>query len=178
MLKRSVYFTEEQKFDSPTLRISMGLIYIAVLTLMGVGAYYQYILKEQWSDKPMDDQSFLLLCGLIFFVLLISAYMLFSSRLTVDIVNHGIEYRFPPMLSKTKLIAKNEIKSYEIRVYHPLKEYGGWGVKQGTKKTGKAINVRGKQGLQLVLKNDKKILFGTQRPEAIRRAMHKMMSEE
>lgn len=178
MLKRSVYFTEEQKFDSPSLRISMGLIYTTVLILMGIGTYYQFVLREPWGNKPMDDQSFLLLCVLIFVVLLISGYMLFSSRLIVEIINMGIEYRFPPMLTRKTLIAKHDIKSYEIREYNPLKEYGGWGVKQGTKKTGKAFNVRGKQGLQLVLKNGKKILFGTQRPDAIRRAMQKMMSEE
>ncbi len=48
----------------------------------------------------------------------------------------------------------------------------GWG------KSGSAFNVKGNIGLQLYLKNGKKVLFGTQRPDALKRAMDKMMKEE
>lgn len=56
----------------------------------------------------------------------------------------------------------------------PIKEYGGWGIKGKFKS--KAYNVSGNIGLQLYLKNGRKVLFGTQRQEAIENAMKKLMN--
>lgn len=48
-----------------------------------------------------------------------------------------------------------------MRTYSPIKEYGGWGYRI-TLKNGKAFNVTGNKGIQLVLKSGKKLLIGTQ----------------
>lgn len=56
-------------------------------------------------------------------------------------------------------------KAY-VRTYDALSEYGGWGLKGGAlwnNSKGKAINVSGNIGIQLELKNGKKLLIGTQK---------------
>ena len=83
---------------------------------------------------------------------------------------------FFPLIFRNKLIAKEEIQRYEIRKYSPIIDYGGWGVRRGFgRKWQKAFNVSGNIGLQLYLTNGKKVLFGTQRSQAILYAMDEMM---
>jgi hypothetical protein len=54
------------------------------------------------------------------------------------------------------------LKAY-IRKYNPIKDYGGWGIRWGSFRKGNAYNMSGNMGLQLVFKDGKKLLFGTQR---------------
>jgi hypothetical protein len=77
----------------------------------------------------------------------------------------GIEIKFFPFLRKKKFISWKDVRSAEIREYRPIKEYGGWGVRFSPQ--GRAYNVQGKWGLQLILKDDKKLLIGTLRPDEL-----------
>ena len=75
------------------------------------------------------------------------------------------------------------IEKYEVRKYNAFREYGGYGIKgrkPGRRFRGKgyAYNISGNTGLQLYLKDGKKVLIGTQRGEAIKYAMDKMMKGE
>lgn len=108
--------------------------------------------------------------------LCIVLWILFSLKLEVWIDRHGLHYRFFPLILKSKLISKEEILRFEIRKYKPLLEYGGWGMRKGLwNKWGRAYCVEGNTGLQLYLRNGKKVLFGTQRPQAIEYAMNEMI---
>jgi hypothetical protein len=46
------------------------------------------------------------------------------------------------------------------RKYRPILEYGGWGIRCGWK-GGRAYNVSGNEGVQLVFKNGKRLLIGS-----------------
>lgn len=87
---------------------------------------------------------------------------------TVDIA--GISYRFFPLTGR-KTISWDDIAFAWVRKYKPLAEYGGWGIRYSLGKNGKAINMRGDMGLQLVLKNGSRILIGTQQPEAMQQLL-------
>ena len=107
----------------------------------------------------------------------IMIWVFFSLKLEVWIDQDGIHYRFYPLISKNKIISKEEIQRYEIRKYSPLLDYGGWGIKKRFK-WGRAYNVSGNIGLQLYLKTGRKVLFGTQRSQAIIYAMDEMMKSK
>ena len=96
-------------------------------------------------------------------------------KLIVVVRRAGIFYRYPPFIIKEQYFLKEEIDRFEIRKYSPIREYSGWGIKYSWGKSGRAISVKGKLGLQLYLKDGKKVLFGTQRTEALKRAMIRMM---
>ena len=81
-------------------------------------------------------------------------------------------------MSKERFYSKAEIDKYEIRKYHPNREYSGHGVKRGKRKSGKAYTVSGRLGLQLFFSNGEKVLIGTKRKEAIKYAMEKMMNNK
>jgi hypothetical protein len=97
-----------------------------------------------------------------FFILVLFA----SFRLHTRINSTGIYYRFFPFHLKKKALLWDDVATATVRKYSPLGEYGGWGVRYGFK-SGTAYNVSGNTGLQLVLKNGKKILIGTLKPEEL-----------
>ncbi len=170
-----VIFREDQKFGSMSLYLSMGVIYLGTILLFIYAFYCQFVLNEPIGDKPISDKGLILSAFLVLVVFLLSGFFLFGSRLNVIITNSNITLTFKPILNKAIVLTKNEIQNYEIREYKPIKEFGGWGVKVGKRKVGKAYNVHGNIGLQLYLKDGVKILIGTQRRDAIFRAMKKMM---
>lgn len=92
--------------------------------------------------------------------------ILIALRLNTKINKEGIYFQLFPFQLKGKLITWSEVASIEVRKYSPIKEYGGWGFRYGFK-NGKAYNVSGNMGLQMVLKNGDKILIGTQKSEEL-----------
>ncbi len=170
-----ILFKEEQKFGSPGLYLSMGVIYAVTISFFLFAMYSQFVLNEPIGDEPMTDKGLVLTSVLITLVLLISGLFLFGSKLVVIISSENITLTFRPLIKKPIIFQPKDIQKYKVRKYKPIKEYGGWGVKQGTKKWGKAYNVKGNIGLQLHLNKGTKILIGTERGESIDRAVRKMM---
>ena len=102
-------------------------------------------------------------------VALIIPIFLFVLNLETEISKEGISIRFFPFHLKKKFFSWDEIVKAEVREYSPLFEYGGWGIRGGM--SGVAYNVKGNMGLQLVLKNGKKILIGTQKAEELKQIL-------
>ena len=92
-----------------------------------------------------------------------------AASLTVEVRHDGLYIRFFPFHATFFKISPNEIKNWQIRIYSALKEYGGYGVRFGA--DGKAYNVRGNRGVQIVLKNGTRILVGSQKPEQLEQAL-------
>jgi hypothetical protein len=113
-------------------------------------------LTDQWLSLLAMSVLLFLIVGLLFLIQL---------KTTLD--EEGVHYQFIPFHFKQKTILWQDIKSAEVRKYEPLKEYGGWGIK-GYSNKNKAYNVKGNLGLQVVLKNGNKILFGTQKDEELK----------
>lgn len=95
-----------------------------------------------------------------------------ASGMLTRVRKEGIEVMGTPLTFLRRRIGWEEIERIYARTYSPLLEYGGWGIRFG--RSGTAYNIRGHQGIQLELKNGKKLLLGTQQPqeflEAVRAA--------
>ncbi|WP_243765964.1 hypothetical protein [Polaribacter cellanae] len=147
-------FKEEQRFTQTWL-----IAVMAVSLIVPVIIVFQEYLKDY---TKMTTTSFVLtLTGI-----LASALFIFAFKLKTKIDEQGIQYQFFPFHFKFRKIEWKEITSAKVRIYDPIGEYVGWGLKGGSlwnKKKGKCINVSGDIGIQLVLKNGKKLLIGTQK---------------
>lgn len=166
-MKRA-YFNEIQRFRQ-------WWVYLVIIVSIGSWGYALIVsINSPEAEKAAPDLS-LILTGLIPLLLVL---LLVYLNLYTRIRNEGIFFRFKPLQWKEKHISPDEIEKFEIRKYRPLMEYGGWGIRQGGKKYGKAYNVSGNMGLQLYLKNGKKILIGTRKPKEIEKAMKVMMDKE
>jgi len=146
-------FKEEQRFNQLWLIV---LLSISILVPIGL------LLKTHLEDpKNFSLDKLFSILGILIFAL----GVLFVFKLTTRIDAEGIHYQFFPFHWKLKVIKWNEINKAYVRIYSPLSEYGGWGLKGGALwngAKGKAINVSGNIGIQLELKNGKKLLIGTQ----------------
>ena len=75
--------------------------------------------------------------------------------------------------------AWDKLRDAYIREYNSFHEYGGWGIRTGSPKTGKAINTSesGKLGLQLKFRNGRLLLIGTKRAEEIQRIINTLVED-
>lgn len=96
-------------------------------------------------------------------VMVLTMAMLASFKLYSRIDSTGVHYRMKPLHWKEQTIPWEEIDQIFVRKYSPIMEYGGWGIRFG--RNGRAYNVKGNYGIQIVKKNGKRILLGTQQPE-------------
>lgn len=149
-------FKEEQRFTQLWL-----IVLIAVSLIVPIIIIVQEYLKEE--TKMTTTQFVLTTSGI-----LVAALFIFAFKLTTRIDEKGIYYKFFPFHLKFKQIPWQEIAKAYVRTYNPIGEYGGWGLKGGffwRKSKGTCINVSGDIGIQLELKNGKKLLIGTQKKE-------------
>ncbi|MEO9570316.1 MAG: hypothetical protein ABJH82_02775 [Polaribacter sp.] len=155
-------FKEEQRFTQTWLIVVLAFSVIVPITVITK----EYLEK----DSNMSTNKFIItLAGV-----LISISLIFFFKLTTRIDEKGIHYQFFPFHFSIKLIPWHEISKAGIRTYFPISEFGGWGLKGGfffNKGRGKAINVSGDIGIQLVLKNGEKLLIGTQKKEEAKQVL-------
>ena len=160
-----LYFSEKQRFNQPwiwALNLITAVIFIVMIIM-------QLLLHKPVGNDPPPDYILLL-----FLLIPIGMMFLFYSiRLETEIRRDGIYVRFPPFIRKTRIYRWEDVRSCYVRKYSPIGEYGGWGYRMAGKKAGIAFNVSGNMGIQLELKNGKKILLGTKKPEEAREALRK-----
>jgi hypothetical protein len=148
----TVHFSETQKFR----QWWMWLI-LATTLLIPIGIFVNtYFHQEQNSD----DGLYALIPGILIVGVVI--FLLLSAKLTTELDEYVINYRFYPFHFSNQKIHWEDVQSAFVREYQPILEYGGWGLRYSLG-NGKAYNVMGNVGLQLQLKNGKKILLGTQK---------------
>ena len=100
-------------------------------------------------------------------------WLLYRMKLITIINEDGINIIFAPFTNF--IIPFNKIKKYQIRQYRPIIEYGGWGIRYS--KSGKVYNVSGKIGLQIELTNGKRLLIGTQNPDALLQTLNEIINK-
>ncbi|HKI89293.1 MAG TPA: hypothetical protein VKA38_09715 [Draconibacterium sp.] len=173
-----IFFTEEQRFNQWWLWLILILAGLTIIVPFSIGIYTQEVLHKPFGENPMSTEG-LIVTG-VFSVLLLGIILLVVARLKLrtKITNEGIFIAYPPIRKKWKKISTEEIGKYEIREYSAIREFGGYGIRKRRWRHGVAYTVSGNVGLQLWLKNGKKLLIGTQKKLAIKSAMDKLMEGE
>lgn len=149
-----VYF-ENQRFNQWWLY----LIFIIPLFALVIPV----LLKTEKTMANINLPYYFITLLILFLVYL----FIFSIKLKTRIDEQGIHYQFFPFNSKLKLIPWSELEQCFCRKYKPLSEFGRWGYNRINSRNGRALNIRGNWGIQLVFKNGKKLLLGTQKPNDI-----------
>ena len=145
-------FKEEQRFTQTWLIV---IIVISLIVPLAI------ILKE--IDK-LSTSEIIISIGTI----ILASGLIFLFKLTTRIDEKGIHYKFFPFHLKFKTVVWNDIENAYMRTYDAISEYGGWGIRGGAlwyKAKSKAINISGNIGIQLELKDGKKLLIGTNKKE-------------
>ena len=107
--------------------------------------------------------------GFYWFVLpLALAWNLLFQRTTVTETELTVTFgAFLPLYRRR--IPLTKIESAEAVTYAPIAEYGGWGIRGWGANT--ALNARGNRGVRLTLRDGRRVLVGSQRPDALANAV-------
>jgi hypothetical protein len=152
-------FCEEQRF-SPMLRLAVTFTMTVTVILES------FVLGKILTSDVVEVLAVVLL--LIFGILLPTgmAVLFMMLRLETEVRPDGLYVRFFPIHLNFRKFAVEDLKEYYARTYKPISEFGGWGIRCGWRGS-KAYNVSGNKGVQLVLKNDKQLLIGSQKPDKL-----------
>ena len=149
-------------------------IWLLIVLLVGIAWYgflQQIVLGKPFGGNPALD----LMMWIFWIVFGVGLPLLFYFvKLIVKVKEDGIHIRFFPLHSR--LILFKNLKSYEVRQYRPILDYGGWGIRWRPGK-GWAYNVSGNRGVQLELADGKQLLIGSQNPEKLAQMIGKAMNK-
>jgi hypothetical protein len=105
--------------------------------------------------------------GAVITCLVFLSFLFFKLKTRIN--QQGIYVQFVPFHRQERFYPWERIQEISIRSYHPIREYGGWGLRGLG--SNRALNVKGKVGIQLVLTNGDRLLIGTQEGEQARKAI-------
>ncbi|XZF14796.1 hypothetical protein ACTHGU_01550 [Chitinophagaceae bacterium MMS25-I14] len=139
-------------------RFRQGWLWVIVIIIAAGVASPAYL--PAFNKQPVPFY----ISVLLIIIPLLVMFLLFMMRLETEITEEGISFFYFPLIKK-KLIPWSQIETVFVRKYHPVMEYGGWGIRYSTAKRGRALNTSGNIGIQIVFKDKKRLLLGTQKPE-------------
>jgi len=157
-------FSETQKFNQWWL----WLILIGLNALFVFFAFEQIVAESRFGNLSATDVVLLVVTAFMFLLNI----LFFNFRLETRIQTDGIYVRFFPFHKSFKHYSWEVIDQSYVRKYSPIREYGGWGIRIGTK--GNAFNISGNQGLQLEFNNHKRLLIGTNKAEELAAVLDKI----
>lgn len=159
-----IYFIETQKFKQWWIWLILVIPFIGIVISL-------YTTPPNFSNK---DELTSTIIGMGVFAA--TVLLIFSFTLKTEINQTGISYRFIPFHFKTTTIEWSELQDFYVREYKPIMEYGGWGIRYSFK-NGKAYNTMGNKGLQLIFKNNKQLLIGTQKEEELTKVIEQLKKQ-
>jgi hypothetical protein len=153
-------------------QIWIWLIIVFLAGLVWYGFIQQIVMHSPFGTKPAPD-----IVVLIFWLIFGIGFPLLLpfTRLSTEVRYDGIYFQFFPFHWSFRKIAFKDLKSYEIRLYHPIREYGGWGIRKG--RQGMAYTMSGKEGVQLELLTGKRFLIGSLQSEEFFRAIQARLTK-
>ena len=164
---------DDQIQFSETQRFSYWWVWLILAVANGIlvfGIVEQVVLGRPFGNKPMGNALLLLLEALIFVV----SICVLSLRLDTQITNEGVCVRFFPFRTTFRLYRWDTITKCYIRQYHPIADYGGWGIRFGIFGNGRALTVSGNKGLQLEFADNSKLLIGTKQATQLSEVLSKI----
>ncbi len=159
-----LHFREVQRFNRIGLWIS--IIFISGFVLFGT--VQQIIFGEEVETDPGTHIGIIILGSLIGLGL---PGAFFTIKLISEVRDDGIYIKFYPFQLKYQHLTFNEILTYKVREFNPVKEFGGWGLKYGA--SGKAYSMNGNYGVQLELQDRSELMIGSRKPQDLASAIEK-----
>ena len=149
-------FTETQHFE-----------FYHVLIIAAVGALVFFCMFK-FRDKGGKPMNTLIGKAVIYTLAALPipiAILFWIMALQTNINDSGIAVKFYPFHQEWRMYEWKDIKSCKVKKYHPVHDYGGYGVR------GKAYNISGDMGLFIRFNNGSHFLIGTQKPEELEKAL-------
>lgn len=163
-MQQDILFQEKQQFRQ-------WWIWLILIFVVGDGIWVSVKHLRAASGFSMTEIAtplFMLLIPVAIFI------FMFSIKLQTEIRPEGVYVRFFPIHKRLRFFSWAEMDQAYVRQYSPLGEYGGWGLR-GLGQN-RALNISGNKGLQLVMKDGRRLLIGTRKPDDIAAVLKDMIA--
>ena len=161
-------YREEQRF-------SLWLRWLIVLSMLLALGFSIFSLTKILSDQGSSYMPILTLIIAGICVPIAVALLFLVLKLETEVRQDGLYVRFFPLHIHFKRFTTEDLSECYARTYRPILEYGGWGIRCSLGGKGKAYNVSGNKGVQLVFKSGKRLLIGSQRADELEEAIRSIM---
>ena len=164
-------FREVQTFSSTLRRLLVVLMAISVVI-------FAFALWETITDPKTSNTLAEVLLSIVAMTIPIAAVaLIFIIKLETEVRTDALYVRLYPLHLRYRIFTPQDLAEHYSRTYKPIREYGGWGIRCSFTGKGKAYNVSGNKGVQLVLTSGKKLLIGSQQPDDLAAAIDKMLKQ-
>jgi len=168
MTMTTAAYSEKQRFRQWWLWLLLLIFPVGSLWAI----FQQIILGSPFGNNPGSDWVLLALV-LISIVFTLFMYVL---GLDTEVAVEGLRIRFWPFHLNWIVFPFSSIQKVEAITYRPLMDYGGWGIRYGSK--GKAYNVSGNKGVFLTLSEGGNLLIGSQNHEELCARINQMLDNQ
>jgi hypothetical protein len=157
LLPEAVLFREEQHFD---WRVYSVLGFLEAATGLGLAR------GHLWSGD--------FVLGLVIGLVLLMLVIVLLLYMTTEVTPTDLRVWFGWIPTYRRQLPIGTIIRIEVVTYRPIAEFGCWGISSG-RDGERALIARGNRGVRLVLADGTKLLIGSQRPEALARALEQAL---
>ncbi|MBN1505496.1 MAG: hypothetical protein JW955_01550 [Sedimentisphaerales bacterium] len=161
-------YREVQRWSLTSRCLLMALCLLGVAG--GVVSAVVILTRDTWQWASLPVVAF---CGIL--IPMGVGLLIWVARLETEVRQDGLYIRYVPFHRRFRRFALQDLSEYHVRTYRPLVEYGGWGIRYGWK--GRAYNVSGNRGVQLIFKDRRRLLVGSSRPSELEAAIRSIVRE-
>jgi hypothetical protein len=175
-MKEELIFQERQRFN----QWWFVLLMLIVNGILIYACISQIVLGKSFGNNPASDTMLIVVTVLT----ILFTIGFFFIRLDTVINEVGVYERMFPFQFRFGFTPWEHISDVSVKKISPIREFGGWGMRFKLINFGgngisygigqKAYTVSGNNILELKLQNGKKILIGTQQPEALTEFLDKL----
>lgn len=176
-MPKDILFYEQQRFR----QLWLWLVCIPALSVEpGIFWYnlYRQIIVPERASKIMGDSELMTLMLFTLIVTLLAAagiFVLIFLNLETFVFPDRVQIKMFPFVNR--IIPVSEIDEAFFRKYKALGEWGGWGIRVNWR-SGRAYNVSGNEGVQIVLTDGRRILIGSKRAKELSDILRKILHKE
>jgi hypothetical protein len=157
----STVYREVQRFRNLTVWLLVG----GAAALMWYGVIRQVVFGEPFGTRPTSDLELIIGWAGIGLAL---PLLFLGVALVTEVGDDGVCVRFWPFPGRR--IRRPEIAGARVITYRPLGEFGGWGLRWGWGRR-RAYTVSGDRGVELTLRDGRRVVIGSHRPESLHAAI-------
>jgi len=166
----NVVFREVQRWG-----LGFRCLLVVFLLLAAAVGVFAGVMSMRQEPTELPGVVIAVSCGVL--IPLGIAVLLWVTRLETEVRTDGLYVRYFPFHRRFRRFDAEDLSECFARKYRPIREYGGWGIRCGWK-GGRAYNVSGNEGVQLVFKNGKRLLIGSKEANKLEAAIRSVMKNQ
>jgi hypothetical protein len=174
MNTNQLIFREDQRVRNPILWITLVVVSSGLMgTALWMAASHFQTRSAPNTPQPVDT----MMIGLALTVFILNGgFLLLVAllKMQVEVTTQGLFVRFRPLQFKTRRIDLADVTNVAAVQYHPVMDYGGYGIRK--RRTAKAFNLGGRDGVRIDYDNGFHIMIGTRHPDSLEASIQHLVA--